>query len=126
MGTYTELIFGARLKDETPEQVINTIKNLIGEEVPLDKIDSSFPANCSTLIGCSAYFGVSYPVNKLYEDSGSWILSLRFNTKNYDSEIECFLKWIKPYISYGSGERNMYAIVMHEEDNEPTIYYLND
>ncbi|WP_196888826.1 hypothetical protein [Aureivirga sp. CE67] len=125
MGTYTELIFGARLKDETPKKVINSIKKLLGEEVSNAELDENFPSKCSYLIGCSAYFGVSDPVNKFYYDSG-WVLSLRFNTKNYDNEIEFFLEWIKPYIYYASGERNMYAIVISEYCTEPTIYYLNE
>jgi len=126
MGYYTELIFGARLKAHTPDRIISTIKYLMGEEVPPDKIDPNLPENCSKLMGGSSYFGVSSTVNKLYKESDSWILSSRFNRKNYDSGIEAFLDWIKPYIHYGSGEKNIFAIVINEDDSEPMIYYLND
>jgi hypothetical protein len=54
------------------------------------------------------------------------VLSTRSNIKNYKQEIETFLEWIKPYINGGSGSRNMYAIVIYEEQDEPTIYYLHN
>ena len=56
----------------------------------------------------------------------NWVISTRSNIKNYGNEIEAFLEWIKPYIDGGSGERDMYAIVIHEQSNEPKIYYLNE
>ncbi|WP_041758169.1 hypothetical protein [Psychroflexus torquis] len=74
MGDYTELIFGARLKKETPDIIIRTIKYLMGEQISLDKIDPNLPENCLKLMGASSYFGVSAIVNKLYEESGSCIV----------------------------------------------------
>lgn len=55
-----------------------------------------------------------------------WIVSSRTNIKNYESEIQTFLEWIKPFIDSGSGDRKMYAITIYEEQSEPTIYYLYD
>ena len=98
----------------------------MGEDISLDNIDPDLPENCSKLRGASSYFGVTSTVNKLYEESGSWILSSRFNRKNSDYGIEAFLDWIKPYIYYGSGAKEMYAIVISEYDPEPLIYYLKD
>ena len=48
------------------------------------------------------------------------------NIKNYESEIQTFLEWIKPFIDSGSGDREMYAITISEEQSEPTIHYLYD
>ncbi len=129
MGMYTELIFGASLKEDTPENVINTLKYMIGEtkEKPID-----FPLSTERadylLRSSSYYFGVNEPVSLLRRDKldGSWVLSTRSNIKNYDSDIEAFLEWIKPYITSGSGSRDMYAIVIYEEQSEPTIYYLDN
>lgn len=127
MGMYTELIFGAALKKDTPNTVIQALKYMLGErDKPLD-----FPlpeGRCEWLfLGTSYYFGVSTCVNKLYYDNigENYILSTRSNIKNYNNEIEIFLDWVKPYIEYGSGTKNMYAIVMYEEQETPTIYYLN-
>lgn len=127
MGMYTELIFGADLKKDTPKNVIEALKYMIGdtEEKPKD-----FPlpeGRCEWLFrGSSYYFGVSKSVSNMwYDDIGkNWVLSTRSNIKNYGGEIEAFLDWIKPYIDGGSGCRDMYAIVIYEEAEAPDIYYL--
>ena len=126
---YTELIFGAGLKKDTPENIIEALKYMMGEikEKPKD-----FPlpnGRCEWLFrGSSYYFGVNSPVNKMWKDDicKNWVLSTRSNIKNYEGEIEAFLEWIKPYIDSGSGYRDMYAIVTYEEAKAPNIYYLHD
>ena len=125
MGMYTELIFGASLKEDTPEVIINTIKFLIGEKISHELIDPNLPSNVSYLLGCSSYFGVSNAVNNFYKDEDNWVLSSRSNCKNTSNKIESFLSWIKPYIDQGSGERDIYAFVIYESDSEPTVYYLD-
>ena len=125
---YTELIFGASLKSNTPTDVINAISYMIGE--PTDK-PSNYPFDdndMDVLLSSSYYFGVSLPVRKFWYDTitESWCLSTRSNVKNYSNEIERFLEWIKPYIESGSGNREMYAIVIYEDAETPTIYYLHD
>lgn len=127
MGMYTELIFGAELKKDTPKQVISALQYMVGitEEKPLD-----FPlpdGRCECLFqGTSEYFGINAPVSKLWKDEtlDSYHISTRSNIKNYCGEIEAFLEWIKPFIDSGSGYRDMYAIVTYEEAEEPEIYYL--
>lgn len=128
MGMYTELIFGASLKVDTPTEVINALIYMIDE---IEKKPTDFPLSKSRLFkglfnGSSYYFGVNRSVSKMWfeETTQDWKLSIRSNIKNYDNEIETFLKWIKPYIDEGSGRRNMYAIVTHEL-GEPTIYFLD-
>ena len=128
MGMYTELIFGAELKKETPERVINALKYMIGELE--DKPDDFLlpEGSCEYVLkGSSYYFGVNKAAYKLWFDeiSKSWRISSRSNIKNYENEIEMFLEWIKPYIESGSGAKNMYAITIYEADFEPTIYYLH-
>jgi hypothetical protein len=127
MGMYTELIFGADLKQDTPKDVIEALKYMIGdtEEKP-----TNFPllgGRCESLFnGASYHFGVNRPVSEMWFDdiSKSWALSTRSNIKNYEGEIEAFLEWIKPYIDGGSGDRDMYAIVTYEQSEAPNIYYL--
>ena len=130
---YTELIFGANLKQDTPENVIEALKYMIGdtEEKP-----PNFPLPDGRLEwlfrGSNYYFGVNRPgvnrpVSKMWFDdiTKKWALSTRSNIKNYEGEIEAFLEWIKPYINSGSGHRDMYAIVTYEEAEAPNIYYLH-
>ena len=126
MGMYTELIFGASLKKNTPKEVIDVLKYMIGD-IKEKPIDFPFSGNRSLFLSGSYYFGVCDPVKKLWFDTidNSYKISTRSNLKNYNNEIETFLEWIKPYIESGSGSNNMYAIVTYEEDYEPTIYYLN-
>jgi len=127
MGMYTEIIFGAELKQETPEQVINALKYMIGD---IEDKPNDFPLSIDQDLfkTSSYYFGVNKPVAKMWFDdiSKTWRMNARSNIKNYEREIETFLEWIKPYIKSGSGIRNMFAMVMYEEDYKPTIYYLND
>lgn len=128
MGMYTELILGAALKKETPETIINSLRFIIGDITDKPK-DFPFMEGSRLewfLRGSSYYFGVSDSINRLWFDeiSGRWKISSRCNIKNYENEIEQFLDWVKPWIESGSGERDMYAIVIYEEDEEPTIYYL--
>jgi hypothetical protein len=128
MGMYTELIFGAELRADTPKNVIETLRYMLGE---IDKPnDIAFETKSSFLLfrGASYYFGVSRSCSMLEKDeiTGCWIISTRANLKNYDNDIESFLEWIKPYVNSGSGWNDMYAIVIYEESLEPIIYYLNE
>lgn len=125
MGMYTELIFGASLKKDTPDEVIETLQILCGiKDVP-ENFD--YPKR-NPFYAQSYYFGVSSSIPFMYFDDTckTWIVSTRGNVKNYDNDIEYFLEWIKPHIESGSGIRDMYAIVTYEEASEPTIYYLYD
>ena len=124
MGMYTELIFGASLKENTPEEVIETLKNMCGLESKTNILN----LGRNPFYTQSYYFGVhrSKPFMEYDGISKNWVISTRGNIKNYNNEIETFLEWIKPYIENGSGSRDMYAIVTYEESEEPTIYYLYD
>lgn len=96
------------------------------EEKPKD-----FPlpeGRCEWLFrGGSYYFAINNPVNKMWLDNidKCYHISTRSNIKNYSNEIETFLEWIKPHIESGSGNRDMYAIVIYEDCSEPIIYYLD-
>ncbi|AGO48479.1 hypothetical protein Phi18:1_gp32 [Cellulophaga phage phi18:1] len=128
MGMYTELIFGAELKQDTPENVIESLKYMMGD---VEEKPENFPlpdGRCEWLFkGSSYYFGINQAVSSMWFDniSKSWSISTRSNIKNYGDEIESFLEWIKPYIDSGSGCRDMYAIVTYEESDTPDIYYLS-
>ncbi len=132
MGMYTELILGARLKSETPQSVIDTLKYMCDCDNNNPPADYPFHAHSrmSWMLCCgSYYFGVAHgPAPTLtYDDiSRQWTIASRSNLKNYESEIETLLNWLRPHIARGSGTRNFYAIVCYEEQAEPTIYYLDE
>jgi len=128
MGMYTELIFGAGLKKETPQSVIDALKYMLGDTEDKPK-DFPLPdGRCEWLFQSTSYFGMTVPANKFVfdKDFDSWCLSTRSSIKNYEGEIEEFLDWIKPYICSGSGNRNMYALTIYEDSATPSIYYLNE
>jgi hypothetical protein len=129
MGIYTELIFGARIKKDAPKQVINTLHYLVnGRKLFEDvEIEKTVTDNRNVLNGGgSYYFGVCESLAKMWFDDiiNQWIVSSRTNIKNYESEIETFLEWIKTFIDSGSGVEEMYAITISEEQMQPTVYYL--
>lgn len=66
MGMYTELIFGAELKKNTPNKVIEALKYMLGE---IEARPDNFPlpnGRCESLFcGCSYYFAISDPVSKM-------------------------------------------------------------
>lgn len=130
MGNYTEIIFGASLNP--PDKVIRILKFLTDdnvEDIDLEKPNHPF-FNCSRWSSIcrmsSQYFGVSISCRKLYYDDirREWILSFRSSIKNYDNEIDLFLSWVSPYITQGSGSRNLYAVKTFES-GEPMLYFLN-
>ena len=136
MGMWTELILGAKLKKKTPKYVIDTLRYLVGDlprkpkKYPATfKINNPFSTDYDQMFTYSHwYFAIDKPFAELWIDpvDGCYKINTRSNLKNYDNQIEIFLKWLKPYIAKGSGARDMYAIVTYEEDSEPTIYYLKN
>jgi hypothetical protein len=122
MGMYKELIFAAKLKVDTPEFVISTLKYMLGETDPphnLDFDEGVFAAS-------SYYFPVSKALNDFFHDGDNWVLSHRGNYKNCDNQgfIEKFLDWIKPFIECGSSWENIYAITIYEDSHEAKIHSL--
>lgn len=131
MGAYTELIFGASIKKDAPKEVINTLHYLVNGKKIYEEVEIKKSVTVGRNVlngGGSYYFGVCNGVAKMWFDDirSEWIISSRTNIKNYESEIETFLEWIKPFIESGSGDREMYAITIYEEQSEPTVYYLYD
>lgn len=126
---YTELILGCELKADLPQDVVATLQYLFGE---IDEIPPNYPFPQDSIRyqsffhSTSAYFPKTPDSSEMRFRYGNFVLNARCNLKNYDGEIERVLEWLKPYISSGSGAREMYAIVIYEESPEPTIYYLRE
>lgn len=138
MGMYTEIIFGAWLKEDLPQDVVDTINILVNSNIndirnfcQLSSVPDHpfFKSERPWLLqsGGSYYFPQVMRAEFKYDKiAKQYSLCFRTNIKNYDDEIEKFLDWIKPYIESGSGEKDFYAIVCYEENSEPDIYYLRD
>jgi hypothetical protein len=138
MGYYTELIFGCSLKEDTPRNVIKTLEYMM-DKSDFKSIDKSVALYHYTLPdheffnhrrwehmfnASSQMFGVNEAISEMWHSTITkcYHISTRSSIKNYENEIELFLDWIKPYIRYGSGAHNLYAIVTYES-GEPVFYY---
>lgn len=128
MGMYTELTLGCRLSENTPKVCLDALDFCINKrgnlypklEEFIDRYDLEYLVNSS-----SVYFGFNLPVH-IFESTfaNEYVLFIRSSCKNYDSQIEKFLRYLEPYIVKGSGENNIYATVIYESDKDLTIYKL--
>ena len=124
MGMYTELVLAVEFRSDTPAYVSDMLKIMIdGHGVsetilrpdhPLFKTDRwTYMLRCDS----ACFPGESYV--KLDESGMFTELTLRCNLKNYGSEIEWFLDFIKPYL-----QTNGYLGYMrYELYDYPTLIY---
>jgi hypothetical protein len=123
MGYYTEIIFGARLREDTPGRVIELLTKAAdgGWDVEADDVKLGRVMHGSD----SYYFSGSHaPVFELDDFREHYTLHFRANLKNYSSEIEAFIDWIRPYVAQGAGEREVFAIVMGEDTEALELHCL--
>ena len=124
MGMYTELVMSTRVK-EVPE-VVGVLQYMAGNEPrPAELPDHPLfkTSRWEILFQCSSYYFVPR-ISVLFEhdDIGHyWVLISRADLKNYDSEIEKFIDWIRPYLEATNDDMIGYS--RYEETREPTIYY---
>lgn len=127
MGMYTELIFGASLVD-LPKDLTEALNKVINDN---DLIISESAENIieeynlwQVLRGSSYYFGAHRNTPTfVYDDIGKcYVLSTRANCKNYSNQIRKFIEYIRSYIKYGSGDNDIFAYVMYEENEFPIMY----
>lgn len=129
---YTELIFGATLKEKTPLYVTDAFNQVINDKVTnlSDEITQFIDEySLRKLIWSSSYYFGAHnnkPSCVFDKSADRWCISFRANCKNYQGEIEKFIEFIKPYVEYGSGPTNIFAIVQYEEDDYPTLYGTED
>lgn len=124
MGMYTELVLAVEFRSDTPAYVFDMLKIMIDDrgvletillpDHPLFKTDRwTYMLRCDS----ACFPGESYV--KLDESGMFTELTLRCNLKNYGSEIEWFLDFIKPYL-----QTNGYLGYMRYELYDlPTLIY---
>lgn len=138
MGYYTELKFKAKLRDDTPENVINLLKRILiehdlGIERELFHTEDVFKPNLShQFFKCERWYMLFLSTNwdnemqggKMYQIGNRWVIDLHTEFKNYDNEIDLFFDWIKPFVvgrkkkqfvGYYRGEFNDYQTNMYIE-----------
>lgn len=128
MGMYTELVLGIKIKPDP--DVLTVLNYMLGETDHLDERPSHelFKTNCwDIMLVCDSYYFDGQTDSKLFKDdlypeSPMYYLNVRSNLKNYNSEIEKFLDWLKPYIETDG----FLGYTRYEEDDHPTLIYKDN
>ena len=133
MGYYTEFVFAASLKEDTPDEIIDILKMVVcgpPEDVDID-VDIDHPFfKCDRWrwfgSRTSQYFGYTQPLSCVKYDqiAHQWMVSIRCSLKNYTGEIEKFVDWLMPWIEGGSGECGLLGYSIPEDGVVPTLFYL--
>lgn len=125
MGMYTELNIGVNLRSDTPENVIDILKYMLGD---IDKVETPDHPLFSTkrwnfmLVSGSYYFdGHTDSSMEKNDISHEYELNVCCNLKNYDNEIKLFLDFIRPYLV----TKGFLGYTRYEDCDDPTLIYNN-
>jgi hypothetical protein len=155
MGMYTEFILGAELSKDMPKICVDALDYVINgatkkpryenpttyeeerynenyferthSEEEIEKFAEEYDM-WRLFLSCSYYFGTAHPIGIFYYDSisNSYHISTRADLKNYESKIEKFIEYIRPYVISGSGyDHHIFAYSHYEEDAFPIMYGIN-
>jgi len=122
MGMYTELFLQVELKEDTPVEVLDTLRYMMGEEVGYTPAKPFEAHRWDFMLRCSSFY--HYPFAHSYLDGDPYVgykgyfLFVRCDFKNYTGELSGFLEWIAPYV-YGD-DSHYEGHWRYEEDEEPT------
>jgi|TARA_R110000796_G_scaffold247790_1_gene373767 hypothetical protein len=128
MGMYTELFFTARLKKDTPEEVVAILKHLFEEgsyDLGLsDKPNHEFfECHRWDCIGnMSSFYFTPFPLSAMRKLQGSYFITSRSDLKNYDGEINKFIDWVTPYLEGYEGD--CIGWTHYEESEQPTLLFI--
>jgi hypothetical protein len=122
MGMYTEIYARGTLKRNTPQEVIDLLQIMAGEDLILDNLTlpdhELFKTERWDVLGCgaSAYFPCTTSKMEVSDYSHQWSFMFHANLKNYGREIEKFFDWVDQYVEGSEGE-----FLGHEiyEETEP-------
>lgn len=121
MGMYTELVLGLELDND--EATIQKLKYMLDNTTDDVMIDDPFfkTPRWTYMLCCDSYYFDGQTDSKLVYDiiAGTHFLNVRCNLKNYDNEIELFLKWLAPHIKTDG----FLGYMRYEEDENPTLIY---
>ena len=126
MGMYTEFHFNTELKTDTPTEVLDILRFMVGD------VEEESPTPDAPLFSTdrwrymlrtdSCYFSADTHSTLRHDRQGGWYLCIRCNLKNYCGEIEKFVEWIRPYLDKVPGE--FLGFYRYEESETPTLVYM--
>ena len=115
------------LKHHTSKEVINALQFMLGESKDPPNIKHALFETArweQMLLSGSYYFNADACSTLRFDDiSNSYFLCIRCNLKNYCSEIEGFLSWVKPYLNAAPGD--FLGFMRCKETEIPTLLYFN-
>lgn len=122
MGMYTEIYVNIDFKDDTPDEVINTVRAICNGDYDSPRLQDK-PSRWGCLFQNGSYYHTLTSVGSLtFDEIGNhYSLLGKGNIKNYESEIQQFFEFIKPWC-----ENGFIGYYRHEEDLEPTLVYSTD
>lgn len=129
MGMYTELHFNSALRKDVPVGVLEILGYMLGmsenEPTELPENRLFYTERWRYMLNMDSYYFDADTHSTLRHDwQGTWYLNIRCNLKNYDSEIEAFIKWISPYLSEYKMKGDFLGFYRYEENEEPTLIYF--
>lgn len=121
MGMYTEVYVNVDFKSETPEEVLDIVRLVVGEfddTAKYDEIMEGKPSRLDCLFSNMSYYTTNTSCKILTYDKNGENYSLigKGDLKSYDNEIEYFFDLISPWV-----EGKFMGYYMYEEDEEPTL-----
>ena len=125
MGMYTEIYVNVDLRENTPKDVIETLKamctNNFNSWLLLDK-----PSRWRYMFHSGSCYTPKTECGLLTWDKigNQWSLLAKGDIKNHESEIEAFFEWIMPYVEGEAGDFIGYR--RYEESKTPTLVFLSD
>lgn len=127
MGMYTELHFNAELRRDTPTEVIEVLRYMLGEiedEPTLPAHPLFETGRWRIMLRADSYYFDAKTHSALYDDetAQAQFLCIRCNLKNYGGEIEAFVDWITPYLDKAPGE--FLGFSRYEETEQPTLLHM--
>jgi len=127
MGMYTEFHFNAKLKSDTPEEVLHILQYMLHEQPKLNtRLPDHALFKCARwdymLVSDSSYFCAQTHSQVSVDDLiNSKYLCIRCNLKNYNHEIQQFLDWIHPYLDQSPCD--FLGFYRYEIHDTPTLIY---
>jgi len=137
MGYYTEFIFKATLKKDTPENIISLLNRVINErdlghdKVLFDTEDVFKPDLNHEFFKCERWYMLFLCTNwdetmqgsLFYKEKDYWILDIHTEFKNYNGEIDHFIDWITPFI-VGRKKKQFVGSWQGEQMDSPINIYI--
>ena len=143
MGMYTELVFDTELNMHKLPEFEKILRYMLGEGQDMTRTSLSLPFTLPDaplfrssarweymLRGSSVYFnGETHSELNVEEEYNLATLTVRCSLKNYSSEIENFLDWIRQYdhVNWSSEyapEKVFKGYMRYIEDTHPTLIYF--